>query len=141
MRRTILTLMTVGGLAACAQPEPIVNYDLPYAGKFSAPPASIRPEPRPAQRRWLACPNAAFNDDCGNGETDASTGVDEPDPVDRPDLPAGPARPSDPVAPDPGPAPDTPVTPEEPPAPEPEEPHEPPPETHEPPPVEEECPA
>jgi hypothetical protein len=130
----LLIIPALVGLAACAQPEPIVDYNAPYTGKYTAPVASVRPEARPMQRRWLACPNSAQNDDCGNGESapvkdhQATTGGG-PFPV-FPEV----ERPEPEPTPEPTPEP-------EPPAPEPEQPApEPEPETHEPPPPQE-CPA
>lgn len=118
-------------LTACATPEPITDYNAPYmAGKGDL----VRPTPRPervTQRRWLACPEALWNDDCG-GNDDPVSAPDSVEP-DRPSVPdverPGPDRPSEPPvsAPEPEPTPEP--TPEPSPEPEPE----PEPETHEPP--------
>jgi hypothetical protein len=128
----LLLIPALAGLTACAQPEPIVDYNAPYTGKYTAPVASVRPEARPMQRRWLACPN--WPDDCGNGESapvknHRTTTGGGPFPV-FPEV----ERPEPEPTPEPTPEPEPPVTEPEPPAPEPE--------THEPPPPEPEwCPA
>jgi hypothetical protein len=129
----LLIITALAGLTACAQPEPIVDYNAPYTGKYTAPVASVRPEARPMQRRWLACPDAQFNEDCGNGEIPNSDVEERQTSV--PETPQAPSVPTNPIAP------------EEPPANvgedptdngEPEQPLEPEPETHEP---SQECPA
>ena len=140
--RKIFALATATALAACAQgPEPITDYNAPYlSGKGSPVVAPVRPEPRPvAQRRWLACPNSAQSDDCGNGEIDRA-----PEKNHQPTTGGGPInvfpeleRPE--PTPTPEPEPEAPAPEPEPPAPEPE-PEPEPPETHEPPPPQE-CPA
>jgi hypothetical protein len=138
--KKLLMTCALLGLTACAQPEPIVAYDVAYTGKGDPVVSSVRPKPRPMQRVWLACPEAAWNDDCGNNEetSDAPTdSVDTPDPVSTPDV-GTPDVPDAPAAPEPTREPDPePVSPSAPePTPEPE------PETHEPPPPEPEwCPA
>jgi hypothetical protein len=144
MRKALYALPLV--LAACAPPEPITDYNAPYEGKY-APVASVRPEPRPVQRRWLACPNAAVNDDCGNGSVptpDIWTYQAQPLPNGEPNGPSDSVVPADPVdgggvVPGGDRPVDTPAPVPEPPAVEPPEAPEPPPEAHEPPP--QECPA
>jgi hypothetical protein len=121
----LLIIPALAGLTACAQPEPILDYNAPYTGKYTAPVASVRPEARPMQRRWAACPN--WPDDCGNGES-------APVKNHQPTTGGGPFPVFPEVErPEPEPTPEPERTPE-PPAPEPE------PETHEPPPPQE-CPA
>lgn len=122
--KLVSIMASVLALSACAGPEPIVNYDVPYEGKY-APLTSPRPEPRAqeenTQRRWLACPEAAFNEDCGNGGINAPRNrrpqwpadllplppvVPQPPAVEPPDVPDRPV--------DPDPEPEHPVEPEEP---------------------------
>ena len=131
--RYLVTIAPIALLAACAQPEPILNADLPYYGKGDM----IRPEPRPErhtkQRRWLPCAEAAWNDDCGSNERVSDAAPDSVEP-DRPSVPdverPGSSRPSepseppvsapDPRAPEPTPEPPAPEPTPEPPAHEPE---------------------
>lgn len=118
MKRTI-SLMAVLAMTACAAPEPIMDYNAPYSGKGAAPEVvrSPVPTPRPeqGQLRWLACPEALWNDDCDSGGrngTPARMDVDTPagPPVldVDPDRPVGPDRP---VPEQPAPEPDRPVDP------------------------------
>jgi hypothetical protein len=128
----LLLIPALVGLTACAQPEPIVDYNAPYTGKYTAPVASVRPEARPMQRRWAACPN--WPDDCGNGES-APVKDHQPTTGGGP-FPVFPEVERPEPTPEPTPEPEPPALEPEPPAPEPE------PETHEPPPPEPEwCPA
>jgi hypothetical protein len=126
----LLLIPALVGLTACAQPEPIVDYNAPYTGKYPAPVASVRPEARPMQRRWAACPNSAQNDDCGNGES--SPVKDHQPTTGGGPLPVFPEVERPEPTPEPTPEPEPPAPEPEPPAPEPE--------THEPPPPQE-CPA
>jgi hypothetical protein len=124
--KRLLIIPALVGLTACAQPEPIVDYNAPYTGKYTAPVASVRPEARPMQRRWAACPN--WPDDCGNGPSPEPPGI-----WDYQGRPLPEIVPPEPPAVEPEPTPEpTPEPIPEPPAPEPE--------THEPPPPQE-CPA
>jgi hypothetical protein len=140
MKRLAPVTIIIAGLSACSQPEPIQDYNAPYTGKYSAPVASVRPEPRPVtQRMWYACPDAQFNEDCGNGETPAPAVEQErerqtpvPEAPQAPSVPANPAPPETPSAPEIERPTDN-GEPEQPVEPEPEV-HEPEPEIHEPPP-------